>query len=149
MTGTGATRRVASVTITNPGSGYSGTATIHFSTGTAAANVNLGFSVASVTVTNSGSGYTSAPTVLIGILLRLAVSEPPALPMKVQRSFGVTITNPRHGLYLCANRRHNASPVVAATAQPQPLILTKVVNVTLTAGGSGYSSAPQVQFVPS
>ncbi len=70
MSNTGLTRRVTSVTITNPGTGYSGTINVSFSIpilpilGTAATgSVRLAQSVASVTVTNGGTGYNSAPTV--------------------------------------------------------------------------------------
>ncbi len=64
--GSGGRRRVTGVTITNAGSGYTGTATVTFSlTGTpsASATAKMGQSVASVLITNAGSGYTTAPAV--------------------------------------------------------------------------------------
>ncbi len=69
--GTTGRRRITGITVTNPGSGYTGTATatLYFgatpATGTPNATwtVNMAQSVASVTITAQGSGYTSAPTV--------------------------------------------------------------------------------------
>ena len=64
-----ATDTVGSVTITNPGSGYTADPTVTFSappTGgtTAAGTADIRYGgVASVTVVNGGRGYTSAPTV--------------------------------------------------------------------------------------
>lgn len=61
------TRGIASVTITNGGSGYLTPPTVSFTggggTGAAGTAVLSGDAVASVTITNPGSGYTSAPTV--------------------------------------------------------------------------------------
>ena len=146
MTGTGATRRVASVTITNPGSGYTGPATIHFSTGAAAGTVNLASSVASVTITNGGSGYTSAPLVVFGILPPAGGARATGTAHEAAQVVGVTITNQGTG--------YTSAPTITFTggggsgAAATANLLSKVASVTLTAGGSGYSSAPQVQFVP-
>jgi hypothetical protein len=146
MTGTGATRRVASVTITNPGSGYSGSATIHFSTGNAAGNVNLGFSVASINVTNGGSGYTSAPSVLVGILPPFGGVRATGTAHESASVVGVTITNPGSGYTSAPTISFTGGGGSGATATAN--LLSKVASVTLNDGGSGYSSAPQVQFVP-
>ena len=68
-TGTAAIRYgVASVTVTNRGSGYTAAPTVTFSAPPSGGTTALGTAVlqsgvTSVTVTNRGSGYTAAPTV--------------------------------------------------------------------------------------
>ena len=59
--GTNNRRRVASITITNPGAGYTSPPTISFSRGTAAATATLG--VGYVALGSGGSGYVGAPPV--------------------------------------------------------------------------------------
>ena len=62
---------VASVTITNPGNGYTADPTVTFSAppsgGTATGTATRSGSVDSVTITTAGSGYTSVPTVTFGV----------------------------------------------------------------------------------
>jgi hypothetical protein len=75
-TGSGATATavlsgttVGSITVTNPGSGYTTAPTVTISggggSGATATAVLSGTTVGSITVTNPGSGYTTAPTVII------------------------------------------------------------------------------------
>ncbi len=65
---TATTRRLNSVTITNPGTCYVSPATVTFSAATgigavtATGTVNLGQSVLSIALSSGGSGYSSAPT---------------------------------------------------------------------------------------
>jgi hypothetical protein len=60
------TNKVASIVLTNAGSGYSSAPTITFSTGNASASCAITTSLVSrFTVTNGGSGYTDAPIVKI------------------------------------------------------------------------------------
>ena len=59
---------VGSITVTNPGSGYTSVPAVDFTgggegSGATATAVLSGTTVGSITVTNSGSGYTSEPTV--------------------------------------------------------------------------------------
>ena len=58
---------VASVTVATPGSGYKGTVTATFSTGTAVAGaVTVGSStISGATITAPGSGYSTAPTITV------------------------------------------------------------------------------------
>ncbi len=60
-TGTGATRRVTSINVTEVGRGYTAAPTITFSGGNAVATATLGVSF--VAITAPGTGYTSAPLV--------------------------------------------------------------------------------------
>jgi hypothetical protein len=58
---------IASITLTNSGSGYTSDPTITFtggvgSTSQPTASVTRGFPISAITVTNGGSGYTSTPT---------------------------------------------------------------------------------------
>jgi hypothetical protein len=61
MSGSGLLRRVAAVTVTNPGSGYTSQPAVTFSSGSATATASL--TVRSINLTSGGSGYTSAPAV--------------------------------------------------------------------------------------
>jgi len=110
--GTGA---VSSVTIQNPGTGYTGSPTaITNLTGCPALTftVNLGKLVQSLSLTAGGSGYTSTPTVSLTTGTGTAATQPTG----------------------------------SATLGPPPANAGQVTGVTITNGGSGYTSAPAVTF---
>lgn len=118
---------VISVQITNPGSGYSAPPTMAFFGGpgtgaTATATVETIGVVQSITITNPGSLYTSAPT----------------------------ITFSGGGGTLAAATATIAGDALSATCYvvPAPLGPAGIINQTIaiTAGGSGYTSIPQVTF---
>ncbi len=111
--------RLASITVTNPGSGYTATPTVTITGGigsisSPAATATLGYPVASVTVTNGGDHYNMAPT--------------------------VSFSGGGGGCALCSDAAATASVVTTSTT------VYSVASVTLTAGGTGYTSAPTVNF---
>ena len=145
MAGTGTTRRVSSVNITNAGSGYSGTVNVHFSSGNARATGTVRLTVVSVTVTHGGSGYNTAP----GVSFTNA-------PFGGTRATGAAhVTGVVIGVNITANGSgYTSAPVISLTggggngATASANLLSKLTSITLLTPGSGYTTAPQVQIVP-
>lgn len=123
-----ATGSVENIAVVNPGSGLVGTPTVTLTGGggtgaTAIANVVNG-SIVSFTVTNGGSGYTSAPTVVI--------TTNPLIP-----------TN---SVYLPLIFKSEAS-VPGPSTVPVGAATLRVSAITVTNGGSNYTTVPTVDLV--
>lgn len=122
---TGAGNSVSGVTVTAGGSGYSSAPTVSFSggggSGAMATATVSGGAVVSVAVTAGGTGYTSAPSVSFG-------------GPGTGASATATV-----GAYPWTQQSPTESGGWTATGGV-------VTGVTVTAGGSGYTSAPSVTF---
>jgi hypothetical protein len=152
--------RLASINLTNPGSGYTSIPTISISGG-AGSNANptatatLAYPVASVTLTSGGSGYSSTPTVSFtgGGGSGAAATDTIVTTSTMTYSVAsVTITAGGTG--------YTSNPTVSfsggggsgasalATISGGTTTTYAVASVTVTAGGTGYSSAapPTVSF---
>ena len=188
--------QVRSVTITNPGSGYTSNPTVTFSaTGgrTATGEARIDGQVTSVTVTAGGSGYTSAPTVTFtngagetaarGAAVRdvgvgsVSVTDPGRGYRSVPRVrltggggsgaaaaavgngsvVSVAITNGGRYFGIETPGVVFAAPTLSggtrATGRPVTREVVDgfvryraIASVTVTAGGSGYTSAPAITF---
>ena len=140
----GAGDTVASVTITNPGNGYTADPTVTFSappsggttaTGTAARSG----SVDSVTITTHGSGYTAVPTVTF--------SAPPSGTTATGAAVGagsvdsVTITTHGSGYTAVPTVTFGAPPSGGTTAIGAAVLQSGVASVTMVINGQ-YTNDP-------
>ena len=143
---------VETVTITNPGNGYTATPTVTFSAppagGTPATGTAAGpGSVASVTITEAGSGYTAAPTVTLS-----GGGGSSGAAIAVLQSGVATVMITTEGAYSSVPTVTFAAPPsggATATGTVHTLGLPRRVSgVTITNAGSGYTSVPTVTFSP-
>ena len=139
---------VASISVTNPGSGYAVNDQVQLlitgggsDNGAQLTAVLSNTSLSSIVVTAGGSGYSSAPSVTIG---------PPNLAGGVQATAtaasdgnavtDVTLTNPGSG--------YTSTPSVSFGGPGAGALATAFItpgyikSITVTSGGSGYTSAP-------
>src|SRR5438132_1871703 len=150
--------RIASINVTNGGSGYTSVPTASItggvgSTSNPTATAALGHPVASVNVTNGGSSYTSAPTVSLtggGGSGAAATASVVTASTTTYPVASVTVTAGGSG--------YTSAPAVgfsggggagaAGTANIATTTTTTypVQSVTVTAGGTGYSTPPTVSF---
>lgn len=143
------TGAIASVNVTNGGSGYNGTPLIEFLGGggtgaTGTATVTNGV-VTGITITNAGTGYTSAPSV--NIIEGLGATASSAL-VADGTVVGVTITNSGSG-YVTAPTVTFSPPGgtgVTATGTANIDAGGRVTSVTITNAGSQYTANPTVTF---
>ena len=89
---------VASVDVTNGGSGYTSAPTVTFGAApsggvTAAGSADMRYGVASVDVTNGGSGYTSPPTVTFGAAASGGTTAAGTAVLRLSSVASVTVTN--------------------------------------------------------
>jgi hypothetical protein len=138
---------VTSISITNPGYGYTTAPTVTFSSGVAAATAVVGSGlVTALTVTNAGSGYTTAPTLTFsggGGSSAAAVAGP--LTFKTG-TIGVFLTKGGVGYASAPSVVFSGgSPTVAAQATAI-MFGGQVTGIVVTNPGSGYTSAPTVAF---
>ena len=145
----GAGDTVASVTITNPGSGYTTDPTVTFSAppaggATATGTAVRSGSVDSVAITTAGSGYPSVPTVTF--------SAPPSGATATGAAVGsrhvdsVTITTAGSGYTAVPTVTFGAAPSGGTTATGAAVGSRYVDSVTVATAGSGYTAAPAVTF---
>ncbi|HEY7313353.1 MAG TPA: hypothetical protein VH643_28650 [Gemmataceae bacterium] len=139
---------IKSITVTNPGSGYT-PATVTFSggggSGAAGTVITSNGQVTGVVLTNYGSGYTSAPTVTFNGGSTLA-SGTAAINSKTGLVTGVTITNGGSG-YLSVNIGGPTGSGASAIATVDPTT-GSITNVKVINAGGGYNSnnPPSVTF---
>lgn len=138
---------VATITITNGGSGYVTPPTVVFSSGAAAATATIGGgAVVSITVTNSGTGYGAAPTISFtggGGGSGAAATANVLLGPGMQGVQSITVTAGGTG--------YTSVPTVAITggggtgaAATATLTNQVVTAITITNTGMGYTSVPTV-----
>jgi len=138
---------VASLSVTDGGSGYTSAPTVSFSGGGgsgAAATAVIGGRVSSVSITNRGQEYTSAPTVSFsggggsGAAATATLRDQgPILSISVTGAGSGYTATPTVSLSGGGGSGASATAVLAGTS---------VNTVTVTAGGTGYTSAPTVTF---
>jgi hypothetical protein len=145
----GAAGSIAGVSLTNGGSGYTSTPTVHFSSGGATATAVISSSVSSLTLVNSGTGYNLAPNVTLnggggsGATATATVSG--------GKVTGLTLTSGGTG-YTSAPTvtftRRGGGGRGATNASATAAISGSVVSVNVTNGGSGYNAAnaPTITF---
>lgn len=138
---------VATITITNGGSGYLSVPTVVFSSGTAAATaVVSGQTVVSITVTNGGSGYGTPPTISFsggGGGTGAAATANVMLGPGMQGIQQIIVTN--------GGTAYATVPTVAFTggggtgAAATAVVTNQIVTaITITNTGTGYTSVPTV-----
>mgnify|MGYP000084185673 CR=1 FL=1 len=136
---------VNSISLTNPGSGYTSTPTVVLSgTGSASAAARLTpTTVSSISLVSAGSGYTSAPDVVISGGGGTGATASAQLPPRGVGS--VVMTNGGTG--------YTSTPTVSltgggGTGATAVAVLSggAVVGIAITNGGIGYTSAPTVSF---
>ena len=147
-TATIAAGRVAAITVTNPGSGYTARPTVTIAPPpagqTATATTTLAVDV--VTVTVPGSGYTTAPTVTFSNPGGGGTRATGAAVLSGSVT-GLLLTNGGSGYTAIptVGFTGGGSPTTSASALATFLPGT-VTSLTLTNGGTGYTSAPSVVF---
>jgi hypothetical protein len=130
MSRSGTSLRVSSVVVTSSGSGYTSSPTVNFSgDGGAAATAALNASVDSVSLNSGGSGYTDHPTVTADGLARRNAT------LAALCSFGVDSVSVVNG------GSYRAAPTASFEA------IGEISSVSLTSGGGGYSSTPEVKIL--
>ncbi len=160
--GTGATAvanltsgAVSSVTITAGGTGYSSPPTVSFSggsgTGAAATAAVNDYGLLEIIVINGGSGYTSAPTVTLtggtyanagsAITVNPGCQVPVSfvIPGAADR-WNIQTSVPFPAISFVGGGGSGAAAVVKQISNGS------IVEVALTAGGTGYTTAPSVVF---
>jgi hypothetical protein len=154
---TGSGRSVGSITIGNPGSGYTSAPSVTFNnTGTGGSGASgtavISGGVVSVSVTgfgnSRGSGYTSAPTITFtggGGSGAHAIATVPTTGVNRGTVTSVTVDVPGTG-YTSAPTVTFSAPPTGTTARGTAAISASVVSVTINNGGSGYVTAPVVTF---
>ena len=137
---------VESITLTNPGSGYTSAPTVSFSGGGgsgATATATAADRVASLTLTSPGSGYTASPTVAFsGGGGSGAAATAIALADAVA---SVTITDKGFN-YLATSTVTFSAPPSGTTATGTVNRYDEVREVEVLIAGSGWASAPTVSF---
>lgn len=144
FTNTSPSGGIASVAVTNGGSGYTAAPAVSFTGGghaaTASAAITRGVTI---DVTDGGADYTSAPDVLIGPPPAGGVQATATATVADGEVTDVTITNPGSG--------YTAAPPVSfsggggAGAQASAALSGRVTGVTVATPGYGYT-APSVVF---
>ncbi len=136
---------VSFITITNGGTGYTSQPTVTITGGggsgaTAVAFLNVG----SVTVTNPGSGYTARPSVTFSA----PSSGTPTTGSALLSVTNIVLSNAGAGYTTVPGVSITAAPSGGTTATATAALsnVGGVYALTLTNGGSGYTSSPTVAF---
>jgi FtsP/CotA-like multicopper oxidase with cupredoxin domain len=141
---------VGSLTLTDPGSGYSAAPLVGISGGggsgaTALANF-IGATVNAITLTASGSGYTSAPTVVFNNTGTNG-SGAAASALFTRVVSNIQMTNVGSGYVIAPTITIAAPPAGGVRATALATITNgSVSGITITNPGSGYTSVPSVTF---
>lgn len=136
---------VASVTVSNPGSGYTSAPSVAFSGGTGAgatATSRLKV-VGSVTITAGGSGYTVGDVLTLTGGTKTTTATFTVSSVSTGAVTAVTITNA--GVYTVPVTTTGAATTGAGTGCTVTLSWG-VQGVVVSDGGEGYASAPTVSF---
>lgn len=143
---------VASISVTNPGSGYGVNDQVQLlitdggsDNGAQLTAVLSNTSLSSIVVTAGGTGYSSAPTVTIGPPGVGGVQATATATVAGNAVTDVTITNPGSG-YASAPAVSFGGPGSGALATA---FITPgyIASITVTSGGTGYTSAPTLTIV--
>lgn len=136
---------IASVALSNNGTGYTSAPTVAFSGGggsgaEAAANLSNGITIA---ITAGGTGYSTAPTITIAPPPAGGVQATATCTVATGVIDAVTVTNPGFG--------YTEAPVITVTGAGTAAVLTasltgRVRSITITKPGTGYATAPTVAF---
>ena len=136
---------VATIAVTNPGTGYTSAPTVGFTGGGgtgAAGTAVLTNGVGTIAVTTPGTGYTAAPTVTLSAPQAAGgIQATATATVSAGAITAFTVTNPGTG--------YTAAPTVtiigAGTGGVGTAALVgRVGSVTITNGGTGYTSAPTI-----
>ena len=149
----GANGKVTGITLTNPGSGYTGIVTatpVSGSGASAAAGLQVNGTVVSVQITNSGSGYIAPPAVTFPApggtgTTALGTANIDGLG----RVISITITNPGSGYTVDPGALTIGAPPAGGVQATATSFYSgqSVANVTIGGGGgSNYTYAPTVTF---
>ena len=143
---------VTKVIVDNPGSGYTQPPTVVFDTATAASASSVvarSDQVAGITLVAGGSGYVTPVTVTIGAPAAGGVQATATATVSNGVITGVTITNQGSG-YSSSNPpaiTFSGTGGTGTGAAAVAVIGSKVSGLQVTAGGSGYVTAPTVALV--
>ena len=118
--------RVGWVIVTDPGSGYTSPPTVVFSGGNASAVAKINGSVVSATVTAQGDGYTAATTA--SVLSGTAT-------LRADVSLAVDSVDVYY------DGEYRRQPTISLTPRGT------IQSLSLTSGGSGYSSSPKIAIL--
>jgi len=131
MTRSGDALRISSVVVTNAGSGYTSSPAVSFSGvgsgGSATAVLNA--SVDSVSLTSGGGGYGDHPTVTVDGSARTQAKIAATCSLEVD---SVSVVN---------GGSYRSAPTASFEA------VGEISSVSLTSGGEGYSSTPEVKIL--
>lgn len=149
--------RIASITVTNPGSGYLATPGVTVTGGVGSTNptatATRSFPVASLSLTAGGSGYTSAPTLAFsggGGSGAAATSSITTTSTTTYPVAGINLVSGGSGylttptITLTGGGGNGAAGTVSVTHTGTTTY--SVASVTITGGGTGYTSAPSISF---
>jgi hypothetical protein len=137
--------KVVSVTLNDPGEGYTGPPTVSLAGGQGAkVDAVMDGYLAAVAITNGGEGYTSAPTVT------LSGGGGSGATAKVSFSSETGVVT--GGFVTAEGSGYTSPPEVTISggggegAIAEATILFKIASLSLTAGGSGYPPNPEVRI---
>jgi hypothetical protein len=139
---------VASLNLTNGGSGYTTAPTVTISGGGgtgATANSTISGGAAAVTITNQGSGYNAAPAVNFSAPTGTGGTTAAGTANVTNGVTSYTVTAGGAG-YSSTPTVTVAAPPSGTTATAAAHLTTGVTSINLTNGGTGYTSAPIVVY---
>jgi hypothetical protein len=141
---------VASIIVTNAGSGYVSAPTVTLTGGGgsgATASASLSGSSITITLTAPGSGYVSPPTVVIGAPPVGGTQAAATATLAPSGVATVTVTNGGSGYNPASPPLITFSGGGGAGASATAVVSgTAVTSITITSPGTGYTSAPTVQI---
>ncbi|MFA5262353.1 MAG: hypothetical protein WC378_00910 [Opitutaceae bacterium] len=144
LSGTKSTGSIYSVTLTNPGSGYTSAPTVSFSGGGGSGVVYTaalaGLTVTSLTLTNPGSGYTSQPTITYSSGTATAEAVLTPAPSFTGGTYPVTLFGQTTSGISYASGISTIQTAINALTEVQ-----KRGNATVT--GTGWDSGATISFV--
>jgi phage tail sheath protein FI len=138
---------VATIAVTNPGTGYTSAPTVAFAGGGgsgAAGTAVMTNGVGSIAVTTAGTGYTVAPTVTLSAPQTAGgIQATATATVSAGAITAFTVTNPGTG--------YTSAPTVTITGAGTGGVGTATLtqrlgSVTITNGGTAYTSAPTISF---
>lgn len=149
-TGCASGRRIASINMTNNGSGYTSTPTLTFSSinsGSSTFTVVMGTtgSILGITVTDPGSGYSSAPTITIGNAGGGSGASFSVALTATNWITGITMTNVGAGYASAPSLTlGNTGGGSGATFTVNTQGVRGISGITITNPGAGYTSLPTI-----